>query len=181
MGITFNKKNLLLLFTNILMVVHVYVQAQTENENSGDSLIRFARAMINTTKTCALISIDSLGVAHVRTMEVFTPEKDFTLWFGTTIKSRKVKEIKNNPKVTIYYADPNNAGYVSIMGTAVIITDALEKTRWWKNEWESYFIDKNDFVLIKVIPQKMEMISYKNGLNGDKKTWKAVNYNLKNK
>ena len=103
-------------------------------------------------------------------------ENDFIIWFGTNVKSRKVSEIHNNPKVTVYYESTNSSGYLTVCGIAQIIEDSKEKSRLWKKEWENFFTDKDNFVLIKVIPYKLEIISYKHGINGDKETWRAVNY-----
>ena len=114
-------------------------------------------------------------------MEVFPLEDNFTIWFGTNVHSRKVIEISNTPKVSVYYANPNGSGYVTVFGEAQLINNTVEKSRLWKKEWENFFTDKNDFILIKVIPQKMEIISYKYGIKGDEKTWRAVNYKFENK
>ena len=151
-------------------------QAQEAKNIRSDSILLAAREIISSSNYCALITVDSIGEAHARTMEVYPPEKDFTIWFGTNIKSRKVQEIKHNPRLTIYYAGLGDNGYVSILGKGILVNNKSKIAKYWRKEWENYFMDKKDFVLIKVIPEKMEIISYKNNLNGDKETWKAVNY-----
>lgn len=164
------------LFISILVSINLQAQKKNTNNIEGDTIVFVARSIIESTKYCALITVDSTGEVHARTMEVFPLENDFTIWFGTNAKSRKVAEIHNNPNVTVYYADPNGSGYVTVFGRAQLVDNADEKSRLWKKEWENFFTDKNDFILIKVIPQKMEIISYKHGIKGDKETWRAVNF-----
>ena len=48
--------------------------------------------------TCTLITLDQEGRPRARVMDAFLPEDDFTVWFGTNPKSRKVAQIKNDPR-----------------------------------------------------------------------------------
>ena len=168
------RQKLVILFFSIIMVVNVLAQKKENVEN--DTILYAARNIINSTKYCALITVDSVGEVHARMMEVFPLEDEFTIWFGTNVKSRKVQEVRNNPKVTVYYANPEGNGYVTVFGKAQLVDDPKEKLKRFKKEWENFFTDKNDFILIKLIPQKMEIISYQHGVNGDKETWRAVDY-----
>ncbi|MBE0652182.1 MAG: pyridoxamine 5'-phosphate oxidase family protein, partial [Bacteroidales bacterium] len=105
-------------------------------------------------------------------MDPFLPESDFTVWFGTNPKSRKVDQIKNDPGVTLYYLDSDASGYVMIHGTAQIVNDQQEKENRWKAEWEAFYPNKTeDYLLIKVSPEWMEVISYAYGIVGDPETW----------
>jgi len=170
-----NNKLLYLLFISFLLNINIHAQEKTRHLNS-DTILLAAREIINSTKYCALITVDSTGEAHARTMEVYKPEDDFVIWFGTNTKSRKIQEIKKNPKLTVYYADIEGNGYVTVFGKAEIVSSNYEISRHWKEKWNNYFTDKKDFVLIKIIPTSLEIISYLHGLNGDKETWQAVRY-----
>ncbi len=133
-----------------------------------------AREIITSAKTCALITLDTKGRARVRAMETLILESDFTVWFGTNPKSRKVSQIKNDPRVTIYYLDSDESGYVMLHGNAEIINDETAKETHWKEEWEAFYPNKEEgYVLIKVTPKWMEVISNSRGIWGDSITWKA--------
>ena len=55
-------------------------------------------------------------------MNPFPPEDDLTVWMATNSRSRKVREIRDNPNVCLYYADHQTAtGSVAISGTAVLV------------------------------------------------------------
>ena len=49
-----------------------------------------------------------------------------------------------------------------------------EKEKRWKVEWEAFYPNKSeDFLLIKVSPEWMEVISYARGVIGDPITWET--------
>src|SRR5258705_11160656 len=75
---------------------------------SKDELIAEAREIMTTTRYCALITIDKSGRAQARTMDAFAPDEKMTVWFGTNPLSRKVFEIRRQPRVTLYYFDRDN-------------------------------------------------------------------------
>ena len=138
---------------------------------SKDTLIEAAKDIIASAKTCALITMND-SVPMVRVMDPFPPENDFTVWFGTNPKSRKVNQIKKNPNVTLYYLEKDASGYVVIHGIAELVNDQEEKEKHWKEEWKAFYPDKNEsYLLIKVTPKSMEVISYKHAILGDTSTW----------
>ena len=136
-----------------------------------DTLITTARIMMETTRNCALITLDTTGHPDVRTLDPFLPDSNMVVWLGTSINSRKVKQINNDSRVTLYYPARNAAGYVVIKGRAYIVQDSLKKQTYWKKEWARFYPeDKSNYTLIKVIPEKLEVIDYQHGIFGDSKT-----------
>lgn len=146
---------------------------QTKNTNfSKEALIKAAKEIINSTGTCALITQDKNGISRVRTMDPFPPEENLTIWFGTNPISRKVAQIKNNNKVTIYYRDKDDSGYVTIHGKATLVNNQKDKNNYWKETWKSFYPNKkNSYLLIKVVPIWMEIVSPPRKIIGSDKTW----------
>ena len=145
-----------------------------QNDSTDTKLRNIAREIMSAANSCALITLDEIGLPTARTMDPFLPENDFTVWLGTNPKSRKVTQIKNNPNVTLYYLDKNVAGYVVLHGVAELVDDQNEKEKHWKIQWEAFYPNKTDgYLLIKVSPKWMEVISTTHGVNGDPNTWKA--------
>ena len=141
-------------------------------DSINNKLKKAAREIMTSAGTCALITIDQEGRPRVRVMDPFVPESDFTVWLGTNTNSRKVDQIKKDPKVTLYYLDIDGSGYVMIHGTAQIVIDQEEKEKRWKVEWEAFYPNKTeDYLLIKVSPEWLEVISYTRGIAGDPTTW----------
>jgi general stress protein 26 len=158
-----------------------YSQNQEQKDSLDINLKNIAREIMTKAGTCGLITLDKNELPMVRVMDPFAPESDFTVWFGTNPKSRKVEQIKQNPNVTLYYVDSDVSGYVVIHGKAQLIDDPKEKKKRWKTEWEDFYPDKpSGYLLIKVSPDWMEVLSYTHGINGDPVTWQPqrVNFSL---
>ena len=142
-------------------------------------LIEAAKEIMNSEGSCALITLDDEGVPRVRAMDPFAPEEDLTVWFGTNSKSRKVVQIKKDPRVTLYYLDEDASGYVIVQGVARLVNDPKEKEKRWKAEWEAFYPDKTkDYLLIEVTPIWMEVLSPPRGISADPVTWQppVVNF-----
>jgi general stress protein 26 len=137
-----------------------------------DTLVAAARELMETSRYCALITLDQSGHPQARTMDPFLPDEDMVVWFGTNKNTRKVDEIRNDSRVTLYYEAKDGSGYVVIHGNASMEVGPKEKEQYWKEEWDQFYPDKNStFTLIKVVPKKLEIISYKHGISGSSKTW----------
>lgn len=142
---------------------------------SRDALIAAAREIMISTRYCALITTGRTGRAHARAMDAFAPEADLTVWLATNPRSRKVTEIRRNPKVTLYYFDRESAAYVTIYGTARLVNDRAEKQRRWKDDWKAFYPDRDkSYLLIKVTPHRLEVVNINKGVVGTSPTWQPL-------
>ncbi len=171
----FKLFNLFFFITFISIIVFAAKIKAQENETvspSRDSIISAAKEIISSVKYCALITIDSTGRANIRTMNPFPPEDDMSIWMATNSRSRKYNEIKKNPNVTLYYANHSKAdGYVTIIGKAVLVDDMAEKLKRKRDYWDQSFPDWKYLILIKVVPERLEVINYKRKLYNSDVTW----------
>ena len=172
-----------LIFVFFLLIPSLGFNQNSEQIDSLDYKLRnAAREIMIAAKTCALITLDHEGRPRVRAMDPLHPESDFTIWFGTNPKSRKVEQLKEDPRVTLYYVENDHSGYVMIHGTAQIVNNQKEKEKRWKVEWEPFYPNKSeDLILIKVSPQWMEVVSYAHGIIGDTITWEPPRVNFDSK
>lgn len=171
---TFNV-SICLCFSALLSPFIVLGQENESTQDSRSELLLVGREIMFAAKTCALITVDEEGQPRVRAMDPFPPESDFTVWFGTNPKSRKVSQIENDPRVTLYYLDSDASGYVMISGIAQLVNDPKEKLKYWKDAWEEFYPDRNEnYMLIKVSPISMEISSAPRGIDGDSLTWKPA-------
>jgi|ERR1044072_3820521 general stress protein 26 len=155
-----------------LLLIFLTPQTHGQQKPSKDVLISAAREIMITARYCALITTDSAGRVHARTMDAFSPEADMKVWLGTNSKSRKVKEIRHHPRVTLYYFVREDQAYVSLTGTARLINDEREKAARFKDEWKAFYPDRTgDYLLIEFTPEKLEVVSVKKGIVGDARTW----------
>lgn len=164
-----------------LITGNTLAQNKQPADTSRQFLLDSAREIMLSAKKCGVITQDEQGVPQVRTMDPFSPEDDFTVWFATHPNTRKVQQIKNNPNITLYYSDKNDKGYVAIHGVAELVNDQKEKDKRWKNEWKNFYANRTDgYLLIKVTPHYMELINYNRGISGDPKTWQPAMVRFRN-
>jgi general stress protein 26 len=109
-----------------------------------------------------LITQGESGYANSRLVQAYGPEEDLTLWFGTHSKSRKVREIRVNNRVTVTFYDPKEASYVTVLGTAKVINDVETKMKYWRNNWSTFFPkgpENEDYILIRFEPTRIEIMN----------------------
>jgi general stress protein 26 len=152
---------------------------QKATARKREAAIAAAREIMSMQKYCALITVDSSGQPHARTMNPFPPEADMTVWIATNSRCRKVREIQNHSRVSLYYADHNEAsGYVVLTGQAVLVDEMSEKLQRKRDYWDQAFPDWKYLILIKVIPEKLEVLNYKRDLLNDEATWQTPVFEL---
>jgi general stress protein 26 len=139
-----------------------------------DELVAAARKVMTSQTYCALITLDASGRPSVRTMNPFPPEDDLTVWFATNDRSRKVAEMRADPRVTLYYADHAKAsGYVSLSGRAVLVDDKAEILKRKRAYWDTSFPGLKNLVLVKVVPEKLDVLNYEGKIVVDPVTWRT--------
>ena len=178
-------KSLLKSFCFVFIIFYLlpfmaFCQNKESDDKADNKLVSAAKEIMNGTPTCALISLDNQGRPVARAMDAFAPEADMSVWFGTNPKSRKVSQIKKDPNVSLYYVKSDASGYILIQGIAQIVDDQKKKEKYWKNEWTAFYPNyPDDFLLIKVSPLRMEVVSYTHGITGDSVTWETPHMEFK--
>lgn len=159
-------------FVFFLLSLVSYSQIQTQTDTATVDLKEVIREIMVNAKTCALITVDSLNRPRVRMMGTLKPDEDFTVWFGTNPNSRKVGQIQQNPEVTLYYIEEGNSGYVMLQGKAQLVNNTKEKEIHWNDEWKPFYPNyPEDYILIKVTPNWMEVVSYKHNIVSKSENW----------
>ncbi len=119
-------------------------------------------SIIKETKNHTYFATNDNGQPIIRSM---TPiiEDDLSIWLATYISSRKVKQVKKNPKVCLaFISQPNGDKTAIVFGKAKIINDLKVKKRIWKlaNYDMSQFFNNGPaspvFCLLKIIIKKIE-------------------------
>jgi len=168
---SFRRLQFLLSLIFSLIILQCFGQQLNLVDSGKIKLKQAAFEIIKSTRYCALITLDKEGHPIARTMDPFFPDSNFVVWLGTNIKTRKVQEIRKNSSVCLYYSDPPT-GYVMIQGIAHLVNDENEKNKRWKEEWKAFYKNRStDYLLLKVIPMRLEVVNYKLGIAGDPVTW----------
>ena len=143
-----------------------------------DAVLKAAREVIASVRYATLSTMDDLsGYPQARVVDPFAPESDFTIWIGTNAETRKVQQVRLNPRVALLYFDSAKQHYVSITGVASIVRDAAEKSRRFKPDWKAFYkngSNGDDYVLIKIVPSRLEIVADSLGMRNDPVTWRPV-------
>jgi general stress protein 26 len=140
-------------------------------------IVAAARELMGKARYCALVTVGQDGHPQARIVDPLAPEGDMTVWIATNPLTRKVDQIRKDARVTLLYFHSGGPGYVTLLGTAEVVSDAAEKAKRWKEDWTPFYKDKNrgdDYVLIRVKPRRLEIVSEAHGLRNDPKTWRPL-------
>jgi general stress protein 26 len=150
-----------------------------EQPKDRAALLAAAREIMAAQTYCALATVDESGRPSIRTMNPFPPEEDMAVWMATNTNSRKVRHIRRDPRVTLYYSNHGTAiGEVAITGRAVLTEEPAEIQKRKRAYWDQAFPGLRNLTLIKVVPEQLEVINYKAGLNNDPATFRAPSIEL---
>ncbi len=154
-------------------------EAKPEAGLSRADLIAAAREIMAAQTYCALATLDEDGRPQIRTMNPFPPEEDMTVYMATNTETRKARHIRHDPRVMLYYGNHGSAvGYVAIAGRAVLVQDRAEIMKRKRAYWDQAFPDFNKLVLIKVVPEHMDVLNYSKRTKVDPVTWRTPGVDL---
>jgi len=145
-----------------------------------ERVVEVARQIAAGARYCTLVTIGEAGQPQARVVDPLEPETDFTVYVATNPASRKVGEIRKDPRVTLVYFDTARSAYVTLIGRAVEVTDA-EKGKHRKKEWDAFFpaAKPEAYLLYRIRPARLEVVSARDGLSGDPATWRPEIVELK--
>lgn len=141
------------------------------------AVLAAARAIMGEVRYAVLVTHDPAGPPQARTMDVFPPEDGFVVWMATNPRSRKVDQIRKDPRVTLHYSDTRapELGYVTLYGRARLVDDPAEKQKRWKVGWEAFWPDRAaSYLLVEVTPERIDVFSPKHDIAADPVTWKPA-------
>jgi general stress protein 26 len=118
------------------------------------------REMIKEIDFCMLVTVDENNDLHSRPMSLNSEvDQEGNLWFFTSASSHKVTEVNRTPKCNVSFANPDDHRYVSITGTADLVTDKAKIKQLWKPELKIWFpkgTDDPDLALLRIAIEKAE-------------------------
>lgn len=157
-------------------------QAAPGQAPTREQIMSAARAVIGKARYATFVTLDATGHPQARIVDPFEPEGDLAIWIATNARSRKVVRVAASAKVTLLYFDAAGQSYVTVIGNATLVRDPAERAKRWKEEWAAFYKDRNkgdDYVLIRIRPTRLEVVSAALGMRNDPETWRPVILELK--
>ena len=134
---------------------------------------------IMTAAGCAsLITIDEAGLPSSRPVRTFPSDDGLTkITIPTDSNSRKTVQARCNPGVLLSYVDLSSRGYVTVVGNAELNDRPEDKQAFWVDQFSAFWPDgpeSETYLLIDVVPERIEMRSYTQGVAEDPTRWTPV-------
>ena len=78
-----------------------------------------------------------------------------TVYLSTSGASSKVREIRANPAVSVYYCDPGSVQGISLWGRMEVLSEPELKRALWSDAWRIYWNgpDDPDYVVLRMKPE----------------------------
>jgi general stress protein 26 len=91
--------------------------------------------------------------------------------------TRKIGQIRKNPKVAVYYFDPKGISYVTVVGRASLVREVEKRRIYWKDDWRDFYSDTfrgKDYYLIRIEPLRVEVVSHQHGIANEADAWRPA-------
>ena len=132
-----------------------------------------AKSVMKAARYASFITLGEKHQPQARIVDPMGPDEKMTVYIATNPLSRKVREVKKDPRVTLLYFDADRPAYVTLIGRAQAVFGS-EKASHFKADWSAFFsIERPEtYVLYRVDVSRIEVVSPKEGLSGDPLTWR---------
>ncbi len=123
------------------------------------SLITEAAAIL---RACPVVALSTVHEGEPRARYVVVGTDDgLTLWTATFGDSRKVAEIRAEPRVHVlggYDPAEPNGPWVALSGRAEVLADPETRRANWTDSLKVYFSGPEDenYVVLKIVPDRLE-------------------------
>lgn len=117
-------------------------QKLTDKEQSRLSKDEAQKKALELVASCgiAMLGINSAtGYPNIKAMLKMETEGLKTVWFSTNTSSRKVSQLKENPRACVYFHTEQSFRGLMLIGEAEILTDIESRKRLWRKGCEIYY------------------------------------------
>jgi len=130
--------------------------------------------LMESSKAAYLTTVDAEGYPITRAMfnlrnkeqfpefsEFFAGlDNGFDIYISTNTSSSKTEHIKKNPKICVYFCDPEDFKGVMFGGEVEVIDDIDIKQKIWLDWWTKYYregLEDPDYTLLRLNPKTAEL------------------------
>jgi general stress protein 26 len=134
---------------------------------TADYVVAIARGILDSADFCFLITQGEGGGVSARLMQHVKADADLTLWFGTSVTSRKIRELRSTPRATVACQDPQGHAYAVLVGAVAIAEHVEQWRRYWRDDWRTFWPEgpsARDYVLLRFACERLEVLSLAAGI-----------------
>ncbi|MEO8068309.1 MAG: pyridoxamine 5'-phosphate oxidase family protein [Flavobacteriales bacterium] len=105
---------------------------------------------------CMMITNVDEHPTNSRPMGVGEVDDEGNFLFLTLRTSRKYADVTKDPRVYLYFANPGDQEFLSVLGTAEVLNDMAKKKDLWNplaKAWVPDGVENPDLRVMKVVPQ----------------------------
>lgn len=113
--------------------------AQDYHELSGNDARSKVAELVKGIRICMMNTVGTDGTIEARPMAVQNTPFDGTLWFLTRTSSEKVEEVQQNRHITLTFADPSDAKYITLKGRGSVSQDRAKVHELWNDLYKAWF------------------------------------------
>jgi general stress protein 26 len=127
-------------------------------EDKRQESIEKVNDLIKDVQIAMLTTIDG-NTLRSRPMQTQEAEFNGDLWFFTSTDTHKTDEIEKDNRVNVAYASPSDNTYVSVSGTASLVSDKEKIEELWNPILKAWFpkgLDDPTLILLKVSVEQAE-------------------------
>lgn len=143
-----------------------------------EALLDVGRQIMTAAGCASLITIDESGMPSARPVRTFPSDDKLTkITIPTDSNSRKTAQARNNSRVVLSYIDTPSRGYVTVTGNAVVNDNLEDKQAFWTDSFSAFWPqgpESESFLLIDVVPERIELRSYTQGVAEDPTCWSPI-------
>ena len=124
-----------------------------DHQPDRNESIKKLAEMIKGIRVTMMTTVEEDGSLRSRPMATQQTEFDGNLWFFTGASSPKIDEVQQDQHVNLSYADPDSNRYVSLSGTAKLVSDKQKAKELWNPFVKAWFpkgLDDPELALLKV-------------------------------
>jgi general stress protein 26 len=122
-----------------------------------EEAIKKSLELIKRSKIVLLGTNSEDGYPNIKALLNLETEGLKTIWLSTNTSSKRVRQIKENPKACVYYVDESQFVGLMLLGKIEILNDRQSRKKLWRDGYEKYYragIDDPDYSVLRVTSER---------------------------
>jgi len=113
--------------------------------------------LIQRSKIAMIGSLDEDGYPNIKAMLNLRSQGLKTIWFSTNTSSKRVQQIRKDPRASVYYVDQDNFEGLLLIGRMEVCIDEESRKALWFDGSERYYsqgVNDPDYCVLRFTAEK---------------------------